>query len=265
MGVWSASCVPALVTGSHPACCTPSTCRHGRAGLQLSACSLSALSWPLPPPSPPRGPQVALARLGTPHSPHLQQARARHQLAASLARPGSGQGLSPQPAGGSWEPGPGCLGGLLQLLSGGLFALQRTRMPAALRALSWTPKERSVRVSRSLSPEGGRGPGSHAPRSLPTSRALPQPLPPRLPHCTRPLLRPAQPALPWPGITGTGEVSGPCGRALGPEHWPGHRTWGQPVPEGSNTLSPGSLPDVRVQTGEVVTHTCHLRSRLHPD
>lgn len=121
--VWSASCVPALVTGSHPACCTPSTCRHGRAGLRLSACSLSALSWPLPPPSPPRGPQGALARLGTPHSPHLQQARARHQLAASLARPGSGQGLSPQPAGGSWEPGPGCLGGLLQLLRGGPLCL----------------------------------------------------------------------------------------------------------------------------------------------
>lgn len=32
-----------------------------------------------------------------------------------------------------------------------------------------------------------------------------------------------------------------------------------------HALSPGSLPDERVQTGEAVTHTCHLRSWLHPD
>lgn len=163
--------------GSHPACCTPSP--PGTAA--LASCSLPASAQPHqgPPgrtctaghvarPSPPTGPGEAPA-YGLPGTAWLR---------TGAAPPASRR-----------EPGrAGAPGGLLQLLRGGLFALQRTKMPAARRALSWTPRERSVWVSGSLSPEGGRGPGSHAPRSLPTQRAQPQPLPPRLPLCTRPLL-----------------------------------------------------------------------------
>lgn len=185
----------------------------------LAECSLL----PLPPPSPP-GPPGRTCTAG--HSPHLRQAQARYQLAPpwhGLARAGAEPPASRRELG-AWA-GPGSLGqagapgGLLRLLRGGFFALQRTRMLAALRALSWTPKEHSVWVSSSLSPEGGRGPGSHAPRSLPTQRAQPQPLLPRLPHCTRPLLSvlpsrlcPARCVVPaggpWAQDTGRGSVPG---------------------------------------------------------